>query len=175
MRKLWLLTATLLAAGCSTSWVPDLSLPDFSSWFNSEYAIEVEEVGRANLCNSAGGEAVVTVVPNKASLQSWADGRGIKFEAANAKPLPETSYAIVEFGQRPHSGYGLAVSRQGGLKNGILLLKGTFFEPQPGRWASDEPTSPCVAVALPPRAYKDVRVLDQTGRVRAATEGGPGA
>ena len=56
---------------------------------------------------------------------------------------------------------------QGGGK----LLKATFFEPSPGRWANNDPTSPCVVVSLPPRNYKDIRVIDQTGRVRASREG----
>lgn len=174
MRKFLPLTACLLA-GCATpSWVPDmpdLSMPDFSSWFNPEHAIEVEEVSRANICNTAGGESQVTVVPDVNALQAWAQNHSVALEPESGKPLPNTSFAIVEYGQRPHSGYGLAVSRQGGLKNSILLLKGTFFEPSPGRWASNDASSPCVVVALPPRPYKDVRVLDQTGRVRAATEG----
>lgn len=173
MRHLLPLTVCLLAGCAAPSWVPDmpdLSMPDFSSWFNPEHVIEVEEVSRADNCNTAGGESSVTVMPDLGALQSWALNHAVKLEPESAKPLPQTAFAVVEFGQRPHGGYGLAVSKQGGLKNGILLLKATYFEPSPGRWASSEPTSPCVVVSLPPREYRDVRVLDQTGRVRAATE-----
>lgn len=174
MRLPILIAVTVLLSACAKpSWVrmPSMSMPDFSGWFNSENAVSVEEVVRANVCGTAGGESEVTVLPDLGSLQAWAVGRKVELVSTTGKPLPETPYAVVEFGQRPNSGYGLAVSRQAGMNGADLALKATFFEPTQGRWASDEPSSPCVAVSLPPREYRVVRVLDQTGRVRAATEG----
>lgn len=161
---------TLLIAGCAApAW---MRVPDFSGWFDRENAILVEEVARADVCGTAGGESVVTVLPSLGALQAWATGRQITLVSSTAKALPESAYAVVEFGQRPNSGYGLAVSRQAGTNGADLMLKATFFEPQPGRWANDAPSSPCVMVSLPPREYGKVRVLDQTGKVRAGTEGG---
>ncbi|MGH8518600.1 MAG: hypothetical protein ACREUE_14200, partial [Panacagrimonas sp.] len=57
------------------------------------------------------------------------------------------------------------------LNGGDLILKATYFEPTPGRWASDEPSSPCVVVVLPAGEYDRVRLIDQSGEVRAGTEG----
>lgn len=164
---------SLLGACAKPAWVrmPDLSMPDFSTWFNNENAVMVEEVMRADLCNTAGGESEVTLLPNLAALRSWTLNRGVEMQVTSGKALPESPYAIVEFGQRPNSGYGLAVSRRAGMNRSDLVLKATFFEPTQGRWASDEPTSPCVAVSLPQREFTSVKVLDQTGRVRGGTEG----
>lgn len=174
MRPLPLILFTLLLTGCAKpAWVrvPDLSIPDFSSWFNSENAVEVKEMVRAAVCGTAGGESEVTLVPDLPALKAWASGRKVELLTVNKQALPATPYAIVEFGQRPNSGYGLAVSRQAGMRDDVLLLKATFFEPQQGRWASTVPSSPCVIVSLPLREYRVVKLIDQTGKVRAGTEG----
>lgn len=171
--SLLIVLAVLLSACARPGWLrmPDLSMPDFSVWFSSENAVSVEEVVRANVCGTAGGESEVTVLPDLNALKAWAAPRRLELVSSTGKPLPESPYAVVEFGQRPNSGYGLAISRQAGMSGSDLVLKGTFFEPTQGRWASDEPSSPCVVVSLPPREYRIVRVIDQTGRVRAGTEG----
>ncbi|MCC2655709.1 MAG: protease complex subunit PrcB family protein [Panacagrimonas sp.] len=162
------LLVTLLAACAKPAWV---RAPDFSSWFNSENSVTVQEVARANVCETAGGESVVTMFPTLGSLQAWASARGVELVPMTTRPLGEAPYAVIEFGQRPNSGYGLAISRQAGVKGGELLLKATFFEPTPGRWSSDEPSSPCVVVLLPAGEYGSVRLIDQSGEVRAGTEG----
>lgn len=174
MRPLCLLLLTFLTTACAKpAWVrvPELSMPDFSSWFDSEHSVEVREMVRADACGTAGGESEVTVVPDVSALRAWASGRNVALTTVNNQPLPATPYAIVEFGQRPNSGYGLAVSRQAGMRDDVLLLKATFFEPQQGRWASTEPSSPCVMVSLPPREYRVVKLIDQSGKVRAGSEG----
>ncbi|MGQ0502632.1 MAG: protease complex subunit PrcB family protein [Panacagrimonas sp.] len=168
------LAAGLLGACAKPAWLrmPDVSAPDFSSWFGGENAILVEEVVRANVCNTADSESEVSVLPDLVALKAWASGRGVDLKTVNNEPLPEGQpFAVVELGQRPHGGYSLAVSRQAGLRDEVLVLKATIFEPQHGRWASDEPISPCVVVSLPLREYRVVRLVDQTGRVRTATEG----
>ena len=108
---LLVLLASLLCACTKPAWV---RAPDFSGWFDSENAVMVQEAARANVCGTAGGESVVSVLPGLAGLQAWAAGRGIELTSLTGKPLEETPYAVVEFGQRPNSGYGLAVSRQAG-------------------------------------------------------------
>lgn len=173
MRYTVLLIIVLLGACSKPEWVrmPDLAMPDFSSWFTRENAITVEEVARANICNTITGESDVGLLQDLAALEAWALDRKVELVNLTGKAFGPGPYAVVEFGQRQHSGYGLAISRQAGLLEGTLLLKGTFFEPQQGRWASNEPSSPCVIVSLPDREYREVRVLDQTGRVRTATQG----
>jgi hypothetical protein len=68
MRHVLPLTACLLAGCAAPSWMPDMPsvsdlVPDFSSWFNPEHAIEVQEVSRADICNTPDSESAVTVVP----------------------------------------------------------------------------------------------------------------
>lgn len=175
MRSLLLLLPFALLAGCAKpAWIhmPELSAPDFSSWFTRENAVTVEEVARANVCHTVTGESDLTLLPDLGALKAWAASRGVDLVSSTGKPLPETPYAIVEFGQREHSGYAVAVSRQAGLRSGTLVLKATFFEPQPGRWASADPSSPCVMVSLPALEYSGIKLLDQSGQVRAATEDG---
>jgi hypothetical protein len=163
-----ILLASLLASCAKPAWVRS---PDFSSWFNNENGVKVEEVARANVCGTAGGESVVTLLPSLGAMQNWATGRGVELVATTTKPLGEAPYAVIEFGQRPNSGYGLAISRQAALKGNDLLLKATYFEPTQGRWSSAEPSSPCVVVLLPAGEYSSVRLIDQSGEVRAGTEG----
>lgn len=165
---LTILLASMLAACAKPAWV---RAPDISEWFNSENSVMVQEVARANVCGTAGGESVVTLLPGLGPLQSWASGRGVELVSLTGKPLTESPYAVIEFGQRPNSGYGLAVSRQAGRNGSDLILKATYFEPTQGRWASDEPSSPCVVVVLPAGEYDGVRLIDQSGEVRAGTEG----
>lgn len=164
-----ILCCSLLLNGCAK---PDwIRAPDFSSWFDNEHAIEVREVVRSEVCGTVGGESDVTVMPDLTALKAWAAARHVALVTAADQVLQAQPYAIVEFGQRPNSGYGLAVSRRAGMRDDVLLLKATFFEPQQGRWASDTPSSPCVIVSLPPRDYSVVKLIDQTGKVRAASEG----
>ena len=162
-----ILLASLLAACAKPEWI---RAPDFSDWFNSENTVQVQEVARANVCATAGGESVVTLMPTLGALQTWAAGRDVELLPLTTQPLGEARYAVIEFGQRPNSGYGLAVSRQAALHGDELMLKATFFEPTQGRWSSAEPSSPCVVVLLPAGEYQRVRLVDQSGGIRAGTE-----
>ncbi|WP_420467780.1 protease complex subunit PrcB family protein [Panacagrimonas sp.] len=162
-----IIAASLLGACAKPAWV---RLPDTSDWFSkAENLVQVEEVARANVCHSVTDEIELAVLGNVAAMQALASGRGFEWVRNSAKSLPETAYAVVEFGQRPNSGYGLAVSREAALQGDTLRLRATFFEPQQGRWAGSEPSSPCVAVSIPGGAYERIELVDQTGRVRAMT------
>ena len=162
------LLASLLAACAKPAWV---RAPDFSGLFNHENGVTVQEVARSNDCATAGGESVVTLMPTLGSLQAWAAERKVELVLLTTQSLAEARYAVIEFGQRPNSGYGLAISRQAALRGDELLLRATFFEPTHGRWSSAEPSSPCVVVLLPAGEYGSVRLIDQSGEIRAGTEG----
>jgi hypothetical protein len=162
------LICILLAACAKPDWV---RAPDVSTWFDGENSVTVQEVARANVCGTAGGESVVTMLPTLGALQEWASRRGVELVPLTTRPLGEAPYVVIEFGQRPNSGYGLAISRVAGRKGNDLMLKATFFEPTQGRWSSAEPSSPCVVVLLPPGEYDSVRLVDQSGEIRAGTEG----
>lgn len=164
--------AGLLAAGCAApGW---LRLPDPSSlWPGSpQTLVRVEEVARADVCNTVTGEPELSLLPGAAALDALAAQRGFEWIRTTSRPLPETTYAVIEIGQRTNGGYSLAVSRDAALEGDALLLSATYFEPRQGRWASDQPSSPCVAVALPEGvSFGRVRVFDQSGRVRVSSDG----
>lgn len=172
MRAFVLLAAACVLAGCTRpAWLP---LPDTASWGKGQgVAVVVEEVARANVCNTVSDESELQVIPSVDALEGFARQRGFEWVRTSAKAWPETGYAIVEYGQRTNSGYGLAVSRDAELRGDVLILRATFFEPQQGRWASDEASSPCVAVALPAGAeFSSVSIFDQTGRARISIRTG---
>lgn len=166
-----ILLAGLLTAGCAApGW---LRLPDASSlWPSSPLtSVRVEEVARANVCNTVTGEPDLSLLSGTAALDALAAQRGFEWVRTTSLTLPETTYAVIEIGQRTNGGYGLAVSREAAVDGDALLLRATFFEPQPGRWASDQPSSPCVAVALPEGvSFGRVRVFDQSGRIRVSLD-----
>ncbi|MGQ0529590.1 MAG: protease complex subunit PrcB family protein [Panacagrimonas sp.] len=178
MRSFLLLIAsfTLTAlAGCAMpTWLRLPSLPGDGggSLFGSGEVVQVTEAVRNEICNTPGGESEVHLLPNLAALQSWGASRNIVLPSISGKALPDTAYVVVEYGQRPNSGYGLAVSRRASLDDGVLLLSATFFEPQQGRWAGAEPSSPCVAVSLPALEYRSAQVRDQSGKLRTSSEAG---
>ena len=167
LRPLWLLVfAAGLLAGCARpEWLK--SAPQAPRY---DEVIDVREAARANVCNTVAGESEVRLLADLAALRAWAASRGVELQSVSGKELPDTPYAVTEYGQRPNSGYGLAISRRAGLDDGVLVLSATFFEPSTDRWAAAEPSSPCVVVSLPTLEYTSARLLDQTGTVRATSE-----
>jgi hypothetical protein len=171
MRFLLLLPMMFVAACASYQLsVPQISAPDFSAWFDQGNRIEVADVGRLPDCGGDGGEVRVTLLPDLAAAKDWASAHGVTLAGSDTGQLLDAPYAAVERGVSPSGGYGIAVSREAGVKNGTLVLKATFFEPGPGRWAKQEPANPCSVISLPPREYRSVQLIDQSGALRASTE-----
>ncbi|HEX4872585.1 MAG TPA: protease complex subunit PrcB family protein [Nevskiaceae bacterium] len=162
----------LLLSGCTLlpegmrERLPDLAMPDFSSWFNRENAVEVAEVRRTQQCRAPDGQTRVQLLGDQAAVQALVAERGLRWDD-EAEPLADAPHALIDLGRRGTEGYGLAVSRQAGLKDEIFLLKATVFEPQPGDELPQSLSSPCVLVRLPERQYAEIRVINQAGRVLA--------
>lgn len=165
------LAALLLSSACSSSgnWVPDVSMPDFSGWFSKENEVLVAEVGNSNQCNAPNGQTAIQLLPTEQAAVAWQAARGIQLAAAGE--LPPGRYVAVDLGQRSSSGYGLAVSRQAGLNDGVLVLKATTFAPAPDAMNAQMITSPCALVRLPAVEFSSMRLIDQTGKVRASSTG----
>lgn len=160
---LCMLTAPL--AACGGRWVPDL--PDFSSWFDRENRVQVEEVMNQTQCNAPGEQPGVQLLPDAAAVRNWEAARGVALTGGT--PLPAGPYAVVDLGQRRTGGHGIAVSRQAGLKGGVLVLKATTFAPRADQAVTQALTSPCALVRLPRLGFDSLQVLDQSGRVLAST------
>ncbi|SHH22685.1 PrcB C-terminal [Hydrocarboniphaga daqingensis] len=163
------LAAALLGSACasSKSWVPQVSAPDVSSWFTRENAVAVVEVGNDSQCNAPDGETRLQLLASADAVMQWQSSRGVALISQAA--LTPARYVVVDLGQRSTAGHGLAVSRQGGLRDGVLLLKATTFAPRPDAMSAQVITSPCALVRLPAVEFKSLRLVDQTGKVRAST------
>ncbi len=153
----------LLLCGCAAT--QDWSMPDVGKWFSRENAVAVEEVRRAQVCNSPTDQAAVTLFPDLAAAHAWEASRGVAL--IGDAPLPDGPYALVEMGTRNTGGYGVAVSRTAGRNGDVLILKATFIAPAADRMVTEMISSPCVLVSLPQAHYAEIQLIDQDGRRRA--------
>lgn len=151
--------AGLLLAGCS-------SLPD---WVARARTVEVSELARSSQCATPGTEPQLNYLPDLAALRSWEQSRGIEL----AQGLqPQGPFVVVEMGERPSAGHGLAISRVAELRGDRLVLHATFVAPRAEDVAAQVLTTPCVLVSLPARGYARIELEDQDGRSRAQSAGG---
>jgi hypothetical protein len=152
--------AALLLTGCTS----DLG------WllkFSGDTPVEVRELARSAQCGTPSEKAVATVFTDAAELRQWQDQRGIKLIDGDA--VPAGPYAVVEMGQRPSGGYGIAISRKAGIRHDLVVLHGTFISPTAGTESTQVVTSPCVLVGLPSGFNRGVVVLDQSGAIQATS------
>lgn len=165
------LAALMLTAACSSSsrWVPDLAMPDFSNWFSKENEVLVAEAANDSQCAAPNEQTTIQLLASAQAVADWQAARGIKLEGTG--DLPAARYVAVDLGQRATGGYGLAVSRQAGLKDGVLVLKATTFAPAADAANAQVITSPCSLVRLPAIEFSSMRLVDQTGKVRASSSG----
>lgn len=165
------LAALLLTSACSSSksWVPDVSMPDFSGWFSKENQVLVAEVGNSNLCNAPNEQTTMQLLPTAQAAAGWQAARGVQL--ADAAELTPGRYVAVDLGLRSSAGYGLAISRQAGLNGGVLVLKATTFAPAADAMSAQMITSPCALVKLPAVEFDTMKMIDQTGKVRASSSG----
>lgn len=156
-----------LASLCACSGLPTFTGP--SEWFTRENQIIVSEMVNSSQCNAPDEQMRVTALAGGAAVKAWERERGVSLTGETA--VPSGQFAVVDLGKPRAAGHGLAVSRVGGLKDDILLLKITLFAPDEGVELPPELTSPCALVKLPDLPFGKIRVVDQTGRIRAS---GPG-
>lgn len=163
--------SALLLTACSTSsrWVPDM--PDFSSWFSAkENQVIVSEVDSDSYCNAPGEASTMTLLADSAAVKAWEATRSVSLSGEGT--LPAGPYVVVDLGQRNSGGFGIAVSRQAGFKNDILVLRATVFEPSAGGVSTQAITSPCSLVRLPQMSFASLRLIDQNGKLRASLQQG---
>ena len=110
-------------------------------------------------------EVQVSLFPNVARFEDWREARGVQmpgFEQASDQQI-----VVIEYGQRPTTGYHLAVSRVARARGSELTLNVTLLSPPPGAVTAQMLTAPCVVVGVPRGNYRLVRVVDQSGQERA--------
>jgi hypothetical protein len=128
--------------------------------------VEAVEVGRLAQCHSVGREPALEVFTDPAAVTAWETTRGVQL-APREGQLPPGVYVIAEMGERSTGGYSLAVSRQAGIKDGVLYLKASFLVPGNAGMVTQALTSHCSLVLLPTRSYSRVLLVDQANKVRA--------
>jgi len=152
--------AALLLSGCTS----DLG------WllrFSGDNPVEVRELARSIQCGTTSDKSAVSVFTDAAELRQWQDQRGIKLIDGDA--MPAGPYAVVEMGQRPTGGYGVAISRKAGIRRDLVVLKGTFISPAADSAVAQVVTSPCVLVGLPTGFNRGVVVFNQAGEIQATS------
>jgi hypothetical protein len=78
---------------------------------------------------------------------------------------------LIEMGERPTAGYALDLPPDAArIKDGRLELIVDWTEPPPDAITAQVITSPCLLVRLPRAGYREVRVIDQEGSVRAEVQ-----
>lgn len=140
-------------------------MPDFSSWFNSENQIIVSEVSSDERCNAESEASALTLLQDGAAVKAWESARHVWLTGSTE--LPTGPYVAFDLGQRSSGGYGVAISRQAGLKSDVLVLKATIFAPAADAMTTQSITSPCSLVRLPAVSFQSLRLIDQSGKVRA--------
>ena len=128
--------------------------------------IDVREIARSQTCNTPGEEPAARILPDLKAVQDWQHARGVTFPGAPT--LAPAPYALVETGQRPTGGYGLAVARSAVLRGELVILSATFLSPSAEAPRTQALTSPCVLVQLPPGRYTSIEVQDPAEVVRAS-------
>ncbi len=149
------LTVGLLATGLSAC----------SSWMGSDDRVVVSEVNSSSLCNAPGEASQLTLLKDGAAVKAWESSRGVSLTGATV--LPVGPYVVVDLGVRSSGGYGIAVSRQAGMRKGTLTLSATVFEPAADAMSTQALTSPCALVRLPVVDFQTLKLIDQRGKVRA--------
>jgi len=152
--------SALMLAGCTT----DLG---WMLRFSGETPVEVRELARSAQCGTPSEKSVVTVLADVGDLRKWQEQRGIQLVDNDAAPAGP--YAVVEIGQRPSGGYGLAISRKASIRRDLVVLKGTFITPAADSVSAQVVTSPCVLVGLPSGFNRGVVVFNQAGEIQATS------
>lgn len=152
--------AACLLSGCTT----DLG---WTLRFSGDNPVEVRELARSMQCGTPSEKSVASVFTDATELRQWQDQRGIKLIDNDAAPAGP--YAVVEMGQRPTAGFGIAISRKAGIRRDLVVLKGTFISPAAGEVVAQVTTSPCVLVALPSGFNRGVVVFNQAGEIQATS------
>jgi hypothetical protein len=131
--------------------------------------VHVAEIRREAVCNSDGPQPRLSLLADGDAVRAWQHAHN--FDLIGADPLPSPGpFAVVEMGVRLSAGYGIAVSRQATVSGSVLRLSASLLTPDARQAAAQMVTSPCVLVALPPRAYRGAELYDPSGRLLARAD-----
>ncbi len=126
----------------------------------------VRIVGKQNYCGSASQASEVHYFASQAGFDNWVNFRDLgNWQETVGTP----GLMVVEMGQRPTGGYKLTLdNKQTRIEDNVLTVGFNWNAPRIDAAVSQAMTTQCVAVALPKRSYKQVKVLDQLGNARGS-------
>ena len=132
--------------------------------------LTAEVLHSTNQCGLAASQPTATWIDNPQSLAQIYQGFPV---------LPRIQPPVVDFsrsgvlligmGQRPTAGYSLSLAEDSPqLKGDTLEIRVDWQEPIPGRLQAQVITTPCLLLKIPTVAFRQVRIIDQTGQVRVS-------
>ncbi len=108
-----------------------------------------------------------------ADAETWRSWYGrITSARLPAPPVPAVDFPregvlLLAMGSRSTAGYGLSLAEgTTTIRDGVLTVPVDWREPVPGALLAQVMTSPCLLVKAPAAPFKQIRVVDQQGRVR---------
>jgi len=157
----FLLLAPLVLWGCKDS---DVKRGSAGSQIVTPYYQGIQ-------CGRGERTAQITWIRNETERQ--AAFKRILRTSLSAEPLPEVDFddyalVLIELGQRPTAGYQLRLSSQRMVMDkgdGLIL----FDVDQPGAYAAQVVTSPCLIVSVPRGDFKAVRAQSADNKIRVQT------
>ena len=128
--------------------------------------LQVNQVRVLQNCNSDGPQMRASLFADPEAVRVWQERHQV--DLVGVDPLPDAgAYVLVEMGIHTSTGYGLSVSRQATVGNGVVQLQATLFSPPYGETPPPLVNSPCVLVAFPPGHYRGAEVRDPAGTLLA--------
>ncbi|MFH7321321.1 protease complex subunit PrcB family protein [Desulfurivibrio sp. D14AmB] len=160
MKTLLVLVAAvggMLLAGCATV---------------ARESLGVEVLFAGGQCGGSTAHPALTLIERQAQLDSFYVRQASFGAPPPAAPRLDFSHQLallIEMGQRPTGGYGLALAEPtAALEKGRLELRLDWQEPPPGLAQTQALTSPCLLLALPAGDYRQITIRDRQGRIRLA-------
>lgn len=129
-------------------------------------AVHVTEIRSELSCNSDGPQPRLSLLADEAAVRAWQQAHNVDLIGADPLPSPGP-FALVEMGVQLSAGYGIAVSRQAEVRDGVLRLDASLLTPDVGQAVAQTVTSPCTLLALPPRPYRAAELFDPSGTLLA--------
>jgi hypothetical protein len=131
--------------------------------------VPVSVVRAGTQCPGQGAEPSVVLVSTPEGWRSAFPAElGTEETAAPPANFAREVVVVVGMGQRPTGGYAVELKEtKGVVKDGIAAIQVVFRSPAPDAMVTQALTRPCLAVRLPRKDVREVKVADEGGRIVA--------
>jgi hypothetical protein len=141
----------------------------------SATAVPVEALYRGAHCGAPDTEPVATWLTDAEALaRAYATIRRLS-ASGRAKPPPidftHSAALLVSMGTMPTSGYALSLADEPArIATDALEITLNWQSPPRGAMVAQMLTSPCLVLRIPREGYREIRVLDHAGAIRARAD-----